>query len=230
MTAGLTHGQTAALVRLADSAFPSGAFSHSFGLETAIAEGRVHDEETLAGWLDGYLVDAWATLDGAALALALRDGVDAEMLDGVVTAATHAPEVRAANARMSAAVFDAYAAMGITSSRLRAYDEAVRAGRALGVPALAFGLAYDALEICWEPAFVACASATLAGLAAVGTRAVPLGQRATARVLWNARDAIGRALAEAAAMTSPEELGAQAPAQEIDALAHRLLDGRLFAS
>jgi hypothetical protein len=31
-------------------------------------------------------------------------------------------------------------------------------------------------------------------------------------------------------MTSPEELGAQAPAQEIDALAHRLLDGRLFAS
>ncbi|MBD5635858.1 MAG: hypothetical protein IAI49_15430, partial [Candidatus Eremiobacteraeota bacterium] len=169
--------QTASLLRLADSAFPSGAFSHSFGLESAIADGRVHDEATLAAWLDAYLVDGWSTLEGAALALALRDGVEPVTLDEIVTAATHAPEVRAANARITGAIFDAYAAMGVASARLRAYGGALRDGHARGVPSLTFGLAYDAFDIAWQPAFVACASATLAGLAAVGTRAIPLGQR-----------------------------------------------------
>jgi urease accessory protein len=222
--------QTAGLLRLADSAFPSGAFSQSFGLESAIADGRVHDEATLADWLEAYLVDGWATLEGGALVLALRDGVAADELDAVVTAATHAPQVRAANVRMCAAILSAFEAMQLNGARLESYRAALAGGRASGVPSLAFALAYAALDVPWRAAFVACASATLTGLAAVGTRAIPLGQRATARVLWNARERIVRALAEAERIATADELCAQAIEQEIDALGHRLLDGRLFAS
>jgi urease accessory protein UreF len=96
----------AGLLRLADSAFPSGAFSQSFGLESAVAAERVHDESTLYAWLEGYLVDAWATLEGAALVLAMRDGFAARELDAIVTAATHAGECRRANARMTGAILD----------------------------------------------------------------------------------------------------------------------------
>jgi urease accessory protein len=219
-----------ALLRLADSAFPSGAFSQSFGLESAVAAERVRDESTLYAWLEAYLVDAWATLDGAALVLATRDGVAARELDTVVTAATHAGECRRANARMTGAILDAFAAMGLGGARLDAYASDVRAGHARGVPALAFGLAYAELGVAWRDAFVACASATLTSLAAAGTRAIPLGQRATARVLWGLRDATARALAEAERVAEPADLAAQALAQEIDALTHRSLDGRLFAS
>jgi urease accessory protein len=224
--------RTASLVRLADSAFPSGAFSHSFGLESAIAAGRVSDEATLATWLERYLVDAWATMEGAALVLFMRDGVGLQTLDDIVTAATHASEVRNANARMTLGIFDTLAAMGTgtASASARAYAAAIGERRANGVPALAFALAYAENGIDRQAAFTACASAMLAGLAAVGTRAIPLGQRATARVLWNARHAIARALANAERIASPDELGTQAPEQEIDALVHRLLDGRLFAS
>jgi urease accessory protein len=220
----------AGLLRLADSAFPSGAFSQSFGLESAVAAERVHDESTLYAWLEGYLVDAWATLDGAALVLALRDGFSAHELDTIVTAATHADECRRANARMTRAILDTFAAMGLGEARLDAYAADIRAGHASGVPALAFGLAYAALGVAWRDAFVACASATLTSLAAAGTRAIPLGQRATARVLWMLREAMDRALAEAESVMEPADLAAQALAQEIDALAHRSLDGRLFAS
>jgi urease accessory protein len=220
----------AGLLRLADSAFPSGAFSQSFGLESAVAADRVCDEATLYAWLEGYLVDAWATLDGAALVLALRDGFAARELDAVVTAATHADECRRANARITRAILDTFAAMGLGDARLDAYATDLHAGRANGVPTLAFGLAYAALGVAWRDAFVACASATLTSLAAAGTRAIPLGQRATARVLWRLRDAIDRALAEAERVFEPADLAAQALAQEIDALAHRSLDGRLFAS
>jgi len=220
----------ASLLRLADSAFPSGAFSQSFGLESAIADERVRDEATLAAWLDAYLRSAWATLEGAALVLCMRDGTDAAYLDDIVTAATHAPEVRGANERMTGAILDAFGAMEIRGVRLDAYATALRARRVAGVPALAFALAYEALAIDARDAFIGCASAMLAGLAAVGTRAIPLGQRATARVLWNARPAIERAFANAASIRSAGELCAQAPEQEIDAMLHRTLDGRLFAS
>ena len=35
------------LLRLADSALPIGGYTHSWGLEAAIARGPVHDPETL---------------------------------------------------------------------------------------------------------------------------------------------------------------------------------------
>jgi urease accessory protein len=226
----MTAFEIASLLRLADSAFPSGAFSHSFGLETAIAGERVRDEASLLRWLEAYLCDGWATMEGGALALALRDGHEPLRLDAIVSAATHAHEVRSANARVTAAIFDTFEAMGAGGSRARAYRSAVRERRASGVPALAFGLAYEDLGIAWRDAFVACASGTLAALAAVATRAMPLGQRATARVLWELRPVIVRALALANALGAPEDLHAQAFAQEYDALTHPLLDGRLFAS
>jgi urease accessory protein len=226
----MTALEVASLLRLADSAFPSGAFSHSFGLETAIVAERVRDEASLFAWLETYLCDGWATMEGGALALALRDGYDPIGLDTIVSAATHAHEVRSANARLTAAIFDAFDAMGAGGPRAHAYRSAVRERRASGVPALAFGLAYEHVGVAWPDAFVACASGTLAALAAVATRAVPLGQRATARGLWELRPVIVRALALANALGTSEDLHAQAFAHEYDALTHPLLDGRLFAS
>jgi urease accessory protein len=226
----MTDIQTASLLRLADSAFPSGAFSQSFGLETAIIDGRVCDEATLAAWLESYLIDGWATLDGAAMLLVMRNFADAGSLDAIVTAASHAPEVRTANARMAAAIFDSLSAMSVTSPALATYRFAVFGGRANGVPALAFALAYAALGIEARDGFLACASSTLTALGGVGTRAIPLGQRATARVLWNARETALNALVEAERIAGPDELCSQALDVELDALTHRLLDGRLFAS
>jgi urease accessory protein len=219
-----------AVLQLADSAFPSGAFSHSFGLETALADGRVHDEATLEAWLRAYLRDAYATLDGAALMFVIRDGADPVVLDGIVSAATHAPEIRAANGRIARAILDTFAAAGIASAALDRYARALETDAASGVASIAFALGYATLGVPWEAAFTACASSTLAALAAVATRAQPRGQRATARVLWRLRGALAEAAQAATTIATPDDLCAQAFEAEIDALRHRLLDGRLFAS
>ncbi len=219
-----------ALLQLADSAFPSGAFSHSFGLETALVDGRVHDEATLEAWLRAYICDAFATLEGAALMFVVRDYADPLTLDELVTAATNAPEIRAAQRRISRAILATFDAAAIASPRSIRYARALANGTAAGVPSIAFALGYATLDVTWETAFAACASSTLAALAAVATRALPLGQRATARVLWDLRGAIDDAAGAASCVTQPEDLCAQAFGAEIDALRHRLLDGRLFAS
>lgn len=50
-------------VQLLDSAFPIGAFSHSFGLETLIQEGRVTTPHELGEYVETMLQCAWAPCD-----------------------------------------------------------------------------------------------------------------------------------------------------------------------
>ncbi len=216
-------------LQLCDSAFPSGAFSHSFGLETAIVEGRVSDAATTRDWIVAYLTDALATLDGGAIVLTLR-GADVAHLDAVLGASLFADEVRAANRRLARATLAAYAGMGLDDDGVRAYREAIEQHAAHGIHALAIALGYRAIGARPSDAVCGYLSAAAAALAAVAARAVPLGQRDVGALLWSVRAPIG-ALSEAAlAIGSVEDCTASAIGCEIDAMRHAVLDGRLFAS
>ena len=48
---GEVAGWQLPLAQLCDSALPTGAFSHSFGLETYICDGVVDGEVSFAAWL-----------------------------------------------------------------------------------------------------------------------------------------------------------------------------------
>lgn len=53
-----------ALFQLVDSAFPTGAFSHSFGLETAFQENRLKGPSELYAWLQDYIEGSLAPSEG----------------------------------------------------------------------------------------------------------------------------------------------------------------------
>ena len=53
------------LLPLLDSAFPTGAFSHSFGMETAIQENKVRHPAELADWLTAYIKGNVVPMEGA---------------------------------------------------------------------------------------------------------------------------------------------------------------------
>src|SRR3954452_19213904 len=57
------------LFQLCDSNFPTGAFSHSFGLESYIQENMVHNQATLSEWLRVYLNEQLIYSDGLATRL-----------------------------------------------------------------------------------------------------------------------------------------------------------------
>jgi urease accessory protein len=230
LTRRTAMSELAALLQLADAAFPAGAFAHSFGLETAIVEGRVRDEATLDAWLRAALHGTFAPLDGAAFVLALRDEVAAELLDDRLRAMQPNAELRKANAHLARATLATFDALGLTSPRLAANAASIATERCAGQHALAAALGYDAAGIAWHTALTAHLTTTIAGLASVAARAIPLGQRAVAHARWALRPAIDAAVARAAAARGIDDLATGAPAIEIDGLRHRLLDGRLFAS
>ncbi|MCU1371239.1 MAG: urease accessory protein UreF, partial [Ilumatobacteraceae bacterium] len=77
-------GAISALLLLADGRFPDGSHAHSFGMEAAVAVGRVRDPASLHRYITSRL---WTTArtDAAAAALAARpdrslDAIDAALV------------------------------------------------------------------------------------------------------------------------------------------------------
>ncbi len=54
-------------IQLLDSALPTGAFSHSFGLETLVQSGRVQNADHLREYAQTMLFNAWASGDAMAV-------------------------------------------------------------------------------------------------------------------------------------------------------------------
>ena len=60
------------LLQISDSALPISGYTHSWGLEGAIARGLVHDAEALERWTLHWLRHAIGPLEGVLVASACR--------------------------------------------------------------------------------------------------------------------------------------------------------------
>src|SRR6516164_3946160 len=63
----MTPIQFVQALQLTDSFFPVGAFAYSDGLETAAADGTVHDAESLKNWMTHFVDNVFVPCDGLAL-------------------------------------------------------------------------------------------------------------------------------------------------------------------
>lgn len=225
-----------AVLQLADSALPVGTFTHSFGLESSLADGHVHDEVGVAGWLGEYVRGQLVMTD----LLAVREvcaavGADTQVLppavvrlDQVLTASMLAVEAREASRTMGARLLD----IGVEcfgSPPLTAYAQAVRAGECTGHYAVAFALVLAGLGIDAEETMRTYAMSVVAGLTQNAVRAVPLGQAAGQRIIAHLHPVIIRAVAAARTLDS-DLLGAVSPQLEIAQMRHEHLHARMFSS
>ena len=198
------------LHQLFSPAFPVGAFAYSHGLETAIAEGRVADADTLRDWVSA-VVEHGAGWSDAVLIARTAAGEDvADLALALCVSPGRRLETQAQGAAFAATVRAVWGA-DVTDA---AYPVAVgHTLRALDLPLR------DAIRLYLQ--------AFAANLISAGVRLIPLGQTDGQRLVLALGPLFDR-LADAALAAGTDDLGGLTPVTDIDSLRHETLGTRVF--
>ena len=237
------------LLQLADSGFPSGAYTLSHGLETLVADGTIAGDVELAAFVRVQLLSKFARSDLIALLAAHGAGggpasEEARPLDGEDPGWTGVDRLVAIDRRLTAAKLAADDRIGSArvgrrlaaevarlapDPALVAFLAAIADGRTSGNAAVAFGLAGRALGVDSHRTALAASSAMVIGLVAAAVRLGLIGHGAAQRMVADAASDISAAV-ELAGNGDWRELSPSAPQIEVALARHETSPARQFAS
>ncbi|HYE72437.1 MAG TPA: urease accessory UreF family protein, partial [Blastocatellia bacterium] len=179
------------LSQLADSALPIGSASHSFGLESLVAEGVIHTE-SLEQFFQDYVLETGA-LEAAFCRAAYQLASNGELPDFIerwlelnirLSAFKPAREVRSASATLGRRFLQLVISTSENELLIKAYAEAQASGIEIHHCA-AFGLVGGGLGFDEELTALAYLQQSLTGLISACQRLLPLGQTRATQILWN---------------------------------------------
>ena len=246
---GEVAGWQLPLAQLCDSALPTGAFSHAFGLETYIYEGVVDGEASFVSWLRALVSTQLTFSEGLGLRLAFEavaadDWEAIAHLDALLVAQAVPIQVRRAGVTMGrrmltiahlalegtdgGRLLSRYAALIDTGDTGNAGDTGDTGG-CRSHPAIVLAIAGYALEA--PPAAVTAAylQSSVISLTQNAVRAIPLGQDAGQRAIASVRGDV-RAAVRRIGDLDETDLGATAPGIEISQMRHERQRARMFMS
>lgn len=221
------------MLQICDSSFPSGAFSHSYGLETYIQEGKISDKESFFRAICSYIVNQLVNTDG----LACRFGIEhlssecfSQLieLDHLLYAASLANETRTGNRRIGTRMAKLCDVL-YRSDNLRKYLNLIEEKHCYGHPALVFAIVCHELLVDKNTAVGAYLYATVSALIQNGVRGIPLGQTEGQLLLVECQPIIHEGVSRINQLTM-NDFGAVSPGLEIAQMIHEQLHVRLFMS
>ncbi len=222
------------LLQIADSALPISGYTHSWGLEGAIARGLVHGPESLELWTRRWLQTSLGPLEGVLVASgcrAARAGTPAELLalNRLADVSIMPPSTRSASREMGEQLIALGSTWGWCAAGLLPFMQAqaeVRDGWHHSVAFALLGVLGRAEPMDVLTAYLHQASL---GMIGAGVRAIPVGHTHGQQVLAYLQDDI-RNLAEELVDRELETAGAGCPFYEILCDEQTRLYARMFRS
>ena len=221
------------LLQIADSALPISGYTHSWGLEAAIARGLVNGPESLERWTRRWLQTSLGPLEGVLVASGCRvarSGVPAELLalNHLADVSIMPPSTRRASLEMGEQLIALGVDMGLVRQELTAFTRRRPSGGGWhhSVAFALLGVLANA-----EPIDVLTAYLHQAALGMIGggVRAIPVGHTHGQQVLAYLQDDI-RDLAAELVDRDLETAGAGCPFYEILCDEQTRLYARMFRS
>lgn len=221
------------IIQLSDSALPTGSFSHSFGLETYLQRGAVHNAETYTAWATGYLHQV-AYSEGLAVRLAteaatVADHAQLARVDQLLYATAIPRQVREAGISMGQRMNTIVEVAIPDTPALQQYRAAIDDGACYGHPSVVFALAASAVGVSMDETIAAYLMQLVTGLTQNAIRAIPLGQNAGQQVLSTLRGVVPEVVSVINSLDE-HDLGANAPGLEIAQMMHETQRARMFMS
>ena len=218
------------LLQVSDSAFPTGSFAHSMGLEAFHDVGELENAADLRR-LVKLSLNSLATSDCVAMRAAYAADSVEELgrLDLLLTATKPTRELRGAGAATGRRFLAGVCALGVEGQMLNDFQRRVQSGGPPGNLAIGFGAAAPALGAGLSEALHAFLYTNAAALVAAGQKLIPLGGSVAQRVLYDLRAEMVEA-AEFSRNLRPEEMYAFAPTVDVRSMLHERQRVRLYIS
>lgn len=215
------------VLQLADSAFPTGGFSHSAGLEAAAQQGEVPDAQALRTFLEGVL---WQAGHGSLpfLRAAYGPEADAAWLDRWCDAFLSNHVANRAS-RTQGRTLVATAARIFPEEELQRLHAAIRARALLAHHAPMFGFTLRTLQVPLEQAQELFLHLTLRGVASAAVRLGLLGPHEAQR-LQHELAGVQNAVLDRCGSLPLSELSQPSPLIDLLGATHDRLYSRLFQS
>lgn len=221
------------LFQLCDSNLPTGAFSHSFGLETYIQENLVTDQKTFYKWLQVYVHEQLIYTDGLSCRLVYKALQNEEIqkiweLDRKLTVQNLPRETREGTQMIGDRMLKLATTLFDLSS-LKQYREQISQKQAYGHPSIVFTMVAFGLGITKPNAILYYLYSTVSSLVQNAVRAIPLGQTAGQQIIHDVQSEL-TAAAEKVLELSEEDFGVVSPGLELSQMKHERVNIRIFMS
>lgn len=221
------------IMQICDSNFPTGSFSHSFGLETYIQEGKIRNKQSFKYALQQYMASQFIYTDGLACRLsyeAIKSGNEQRLweIDQALFALCGSRETREGNQRIGRQFIKVMKEL-YPNDLLRIYEEKIKAKELSGHSSLVFAIGMEPLGIDVDTILSCYLYSTVSTLIQNGVRGIPLGQTDGQRILCELQSFIVRVV-ENTLSASEADFGGCVPGLEIAQMRHEQLSVRLFSS
>ncbi len=222
------------LLQIADSAFPSGGFAHSYGLEQALREGLIKDVDGVEAFVTSVLTQSVATSEAraayaAALAAQSEDLHQIIAIDRALLRTKAASELRAASLQTGRRLVEE-SSLHVEVPVLQAYAREIAVDAILGCYPVAFGVVNAALGAEADEIAAALMLSSANALLQAAMRLGRISHRDAQASLHRLRPLIVGLSAEIAGSGLSPRLQGFHPLQEVASMRHVQAEARLFAS
>lgn len=220
-------------LQITDSLFPSGAFAHSFGLETYVSEGLIKDKDSLIRFLTSYLSGMIGRCDAVFVRLSYEYARSGDIenivyLDKLIHSMKLTREMREGSIHIGRQIILVIGEVYKTDF-LNTILNLIKEKRMHGHHPVVYGAAAPVMGMDIEDTLLAYLYSTVSGLVAAGIRLIPLGHTDGQRVINEMKPLLVR-IAKEAETSEEDDIASFAPSIEIRSMRHEHLYTRLFKS